>query len=520
MIPNNANDKRRRMVMGTAYNHAIPTNRSISRVGVAAAQATDQSSYTDPAIALTSDQLSGLSLNGLPLCLEHDKNAVIGRVLMNWVDEKGDMQIVAEIDGETSSGQQVIDLVDKGQLGSFSVGYDVVMDEKTGNVARKEMHEISVVREPYFEGCNIQVRASKQKQAKENKDSVLFKQNGNVSTTTTRTTASSLPTYSVVTKVRASLVNDPQTVLRQIRCHTSNTMSSTTADQKPDAEQQQQQQQQQAQANANATPMEQETPNMAGRKRRADELDEMLDQPELTDEQQNEILRAAVDDPEKMKALVEQLRTKTRQLAGMKGYAKQLKEKINSYEARDKQAVEEYAKETEEALRSVWGNLDSLAQSEMNERDLEKARCALTETCQNPENYPLRRMVTCMAGSAEKIASLEKQVEELKKKVAMERVINCNTETSAVSVRANKRPRFDDVYEEQSYATSNPKAEAPESTQQRLPVAASKQPASFSGTSKFNPDFMSRLLATKANTGLTLSSEYHHLYTPRLEDDF
>jgi hypothetical protein len=131
--------------------------------------------YHDPAVRLTTTDIKNVNLYGYPIYCEHETNKRVGEIIDCWLTSsvsatgggggggggpnafpsgKKDMVVVAHI-----WDKEAVDMVDSGTLGSFSVGYDYLFSFG-GKVQDKQMNEISLCREPFFEGCRIQVKAS------------------------------------------------------------------------------------------------------------------------------------------------------------------------------------------------------------------------------------------------------------------------------------------------------------------------------------------------------------------------
>lgn len=121
-----------------------------------------QAFYYDPAVQLSDadmDEIDGAT--GAPLCVEHNKQDVVGYVHHSWLEEdKGRcLQIIGRIPMNTR-GKQVYEDIKAGKYRGFSVGYGTDLKAYTDGTHRmqeKTFHEISLVEEPFFEGCNLSV---------------------------------------------------------------------------------------------------------------------------------------------------------------------------------------------------------------------------------------------------------------------------------------------------------------------------------------------------------------------------
>ena len=159
----------RRLFYGLAYNNTIKWEHATKQVK-ARLDGSRKDLYNDSAIRLTNRELSMTEFRGLPIRVEHltenmDESPVspVGQVLDAWLDENDGFRIVAEINASTHLGRLVAEQMDKGVFTGLSVGYGAPM-KKDGHVIGKMMEEISVVMNPFFEGCNLlTVNASKDK---------------------------------------------------------------------------------------------------------------------------------------------------------------------------------------------------------------------------------------------------------------------------------------------------------------------------------------------------------------------
>lgn len=151
------------IVSGLAYPSLIkganPTNR------ISSSLKNRNEFYHDPALRLTTDDIDALDgAEGAPLCVEHNRRDVVGSVHHTFVDHDDPRQgwkIIARVP-LNERGEQVVADIKAGKLNGFSVGYEGSL-EHGRNVKFKTFHEISLVQEPFFDGCNlsVSVRASK-----------------------------------------------------------------------------------------------------------------------------------------------------------------------------------------------------------------------------------------------------------------------------------------------------------------------------------------------------------------------
>lgn len=128
--------------MKTLKTSRIPEERSKAR----------QTIYHDPAIMCSKEELEQFSLLGAAICYEHDTSKKIGTILnYNVINETGDMSLTASItDPEWQSR------ISSGDFDAqfFSINYDFRLD-RDGNVIDKRFKELSLVKKPYYNGCDM-----------------------------------------------------------------------------------------------------------------------------------------------------------------------------------------------------------------------------------------------------------------------------------------------------------------------------------------------------------------------------
>lgn len=111
--------------------------------------------YHDPAIICDEGDIIGFGLVGQPLCVEHDIDYVIGNVV-NASIHQGKVLITAQVTDpnwvrDISSGEF--------DYKSFSISYNFI--NSGSYVKSKSFREISIVADPFFENCHIEIYASK-----------------------------------------------------------------------------------------------------------------------------------------------------------------------------------------------------------------------------------------------------------------------------------------------------------------------------------------------------------------------
>jgi hypothetical protein len=143
------------IIKGTAYRE-VQAGANTTRVRQA--PTSDRVAfYNDPAIVLSEADLDAMDgTEGAPLCFEHNKSDVVGRIHHSWIDrDSGRLKIIARIP-LTDRGRQIVDEIRAGRIAGLSVSYRPNY-EQTGEVASKTFLETSLVREPFFDGCDLSV---------------------------------------------------------------------------------------------------------------------------------------------------------------------------------------------------------------------------------------------------------------------------------------------------------------------------------------------------------------------------
>ena len=118
--------------------------------------------YHDPAVQLSEADLDAIEgASGAPLCVEHNRSDIVGHVHHSWVEERDGrcLQIIGRIP-MNSRGQRIVNDIRAGKYRGFSVGYGTELQpngQGQYELQGKEFREISLVEEPFFEGCNLTV---------------------------------------------------------------------------------------------------------------------------------------------------------------------------------------------------------------------------------------------------------------------------------------------------------------------------------------------------------------------------
>lgn len=115
-----------------------------------------ESFYHDPAVKISDANLDEWNgIQGYPLCIEHNDAVVVGEVKHTWLSDDRRLQVMARI--PLPEGERVVADIKAGKYTGFSVGYgnDIVEKDNREYIAGKRFREISLVAEPFFEGCRL-----------------------------------------------------------------------------------------------------------------------------------------------------------------------------------------------------------------------------------------------------------------------------------------------------------------------------------------------------------------------------
>ena len=120
--------------------------------------------YNHAAVTLSDSDLDDIEgAEGAPICEEHNRNDRVGVVHHSWVntaDGGRALDIIGRIPLDTERGRRVIEDIRCGRIKGLSVSYGTDLEERgdgTRKLKSKTFHEISLCREPFFEGCNLSV---------------------------------------------------------------------------------------------------------------------------------------------------------------------------------------------------------------------------------------------------------------------------------------------------------------------------------------------------------------------------
>jgi hypothetical protein len=155
---------KKKIIYGVAYNALLNNNPdSDNKNEKLNFKLSKEEIYNHPKIRLNRSK-DDLKLDNKPIYLEHKTDTQIGSILCSWLDNEK-IKILAEVYGS----EDLINDIESGSIGSLSMGY--VYDVKSN---KKTINEVSLCREPFFDGCNFSVAASKKNDSSIYKKKSLF----------------------------------------------------------------------------------------------------------------------------------------------------------------------------------------------------------------------------------------------------------------------------------------------------------------------------------------------------------
>ena len=151
-----SNNKKRpyRLIHGVAY---PPLKAGKNDTQIIRSKLSDRHAlYRDDAMRLSEHDLERLNgLRGKPICVENDRDLVVGEIIHTYKDSEGKMRMDAKIFTDTPIGEAAWQNISSGRLRGLSVGYDAEIaqsDFGSYHVNDKSFHDISLCNEPYFPG--------------------------------------------------------------------------------------------------------------------------------------------------------------------------------------------------------------------------------------------------------------------------------------------------------------------------------------------------------------------------------
>lgn len=119
--------------------------------------------WRDPAVVLSDSDLDECQgAQGIDLCYEHNEKDVVGVVQYTEVADDDSLHLMARIPVKTADGRpierglEMVEEIRAGKVKGFSVRYDTKV-RPGGVVTEKRFKEISLVHEPFFDGCDLTV---------------------------------------------------------------------------------------------------------------------------------------------------------------------------------------------------------------------------------------------------------------------------------------------------------------------------------------------------------------------------
>lgn len=145
------------IIQGTAYPRVIPGDNPTRHVH---ASLNDRRAlYNDAAIRLCDEDLTAFNgTEGAPLCVEHNPADVVGRVHHSFIDDGRCLRIWGRIP-LTDRGKDIVADIQAGRIAGLSVSYGNSLQDNgiTRKLTAKTFREISLVKKPFFSGCDLTV---------------------------------------------------------------------------------------------------------------------------------------------------------------------------------------------------------------------------------------------------------------------------------------------------------------------------------------------------------------------------
>lgn len=126
----------------------------------------DKSYYYEPQVKVNEFDLSSWNhMRGIPLIFEHGAGqeegnpVVVGQTVDTTVQSDGSVYYVGQI-YDTPEGRWAAEKIEGGIITGLSIGYGLIPDVTCTQIAGKQLHEVSLVLKPFFNGADLRVCAS------------------------------------------------------------------------------------------------------------------------------------------------------------------------------------------------------------------------------------------------------------------------------------------------------------------------------------------------------------------------
>jgi hypothetical protein len=160
--PAAAGKPRYAIIKGKAYHNVLPASQR-QKSNKVTTNFRDRDRYQhDPVVMLNEADMDDINgAKDAPLCYMHKANDVIGKVQHTWLDPEPDGKQALSIWAKiplNERGERIVQEIRAGKLTGFSVSYKTDLNHKDSTeLIGKEFREISIVDDPFFEGCHLTV---------------------------------------------------------------------------------------------------------------------------------------------------------------------------------------------------------------------------------------------------------------------------------------------------------------------------------------------------------------------------
>lgn len=158
-----ANKPRYAIIKGKAYHNVLPASQRQKSNKVTAHFRDRDRFQHDPVVMLNEADMDDINgANDAPLHYMHKPDDVIGKVQHTWLEPEPDGKQALSIWAKiplNERGQRIVQEIKAKKLTGFSVGYGTDLNHG-GNETKlmgKAFREISIVDDPFFDGCNLTV---------------------------------------------------------------------------------------------------------------------------------------------------------------------------------------------------------------------------------------------------------------------------------------------------------------------------------------------------------------------------